>query len=274
MRTITASFPVPLVKALGNGSAVRGFYIDFLRPLGISNNSEFVRVNAAQARKSLNERDPYLVIIGVSGSSVAIGFYDDAKSKIICYSYSSLGATNVLPRSELYTADTLYLVRSSEEAADALSKLRFNRQVSQPSLLLKRTNLNNANDPEAFERFDKSGYAKRRQIGDQNKLRAIVYKNLKARIDRQLNEAKESMLSITNAANTKQLSSKLCDDFYTASKGFYEIIDRVNRLNLSYFSKGMYDPARPFEELTSADQSAITISMNLQHVVDSLKKLA
>ena len=61
MRIITASFPAPLVKALGKDMS--NFYKKYLYPFGISNSTEFTKATSQQVKRALSEKDPYTVAI-------------------------------------------------------------------------------------------------------------------------------------------------------------------------------------------------------------------
>lgn len=266
MRIITASFPAPLAKALGKDMS--NFYKKYLYPFGVSNSTEFTKVTSQQAKRSLSEKDPYTVIIGVYENSAALAYYDDTSNKAICAKYTD-GSIEPLRRTDLYSFYTLYLVESSQEAAVALKNLQLDRLAAKPDTEATRFK------DSSFSQLDKSGYINNRSIAVRNKdkFRKLVYENLDVRVSRQLNEAKECMISMFNSIKQKSITHEFNHKLYVASAAFNTILERIEYLNVSYFDRGLYSKKRAFEDATDDDLRAVAVSIELQSHIDQLKKI-
>lgn len=266
MRIITASFPAPLVKALGKDMS--NFYKKYLYPFGISNSTEFTKATSQQVKRALSEKDPYTVAIGVYESSVALAYYNYINNKVICVKYVD-GSTEPLRKTDLYSFYTLYLVKSSQEAAIALKYLEIDRFASKPGVE------NTRHKDSSFTQLDKSGYINRSAAAKRkDQFRKLVFENLDVRVSRQLSEAKECMISLLNSIKQKNITHEFNHKVYAASAAFNTILEIVESLNTSYFYRGLYDKTRAFEDATEDDLQAVATSIDLQGRIDQLKKAA
>lgn len=282
MRVITAKFPSQIMNAFSDDSAKREF-VKICLSMGISNDSEFIKITPQQAKKALLSKDPYLVIAGLVDGIPVFGYYN-SKANTVSIIPSSI------KRTELYAANPLFLAESSENIAEkvksTLAERKLNKVITDEfGISLDQAKFDDLTVPDGF---DKSGYYTGRYTQKpyyddpinynltirkdrSQEYSASVYKNLERRYNDQISMLQDIIESCTEDISISNDMKDVANKFYLISTSLNNNLSSLlNKVN-AYIKSSEYKASNGILD-THNSKAVYAVEMST-HIYDLLTKL-